>query len=309
MIHPVEPDISTKLLSNQHKDAVSDDNENGNKGFEVIRNVPVPAVAVSTRQLSPLKRDMSPATTVSPSIIDQSKKAEYDICDPLVTPVAIVPTRQLSPIRRKLSTVTATSPPIIEERSKADYDVCARGVPVSPDLSVPLSQPVLATPFPVQTVLPVQVVRTIPLSSPVLPIIPVPLTPSELVPYLVQPSKSDLPVMKFPPILPVNPVLPAQKLSNVDTVRAAASISTRPANATPTSTTTKRCASVTAALTAAAAATAATKRLTARNKLICLSSSMDIDDKPPHEFMSLSLSPPLNRRREMPALRGPFVSL
>lgn len=38
------------------------------------------------------------------------------------------------------------------------------------------------------------------------------------------------------------------------------------------------------------------------------SNSMD-DDKTQQDFLSLSLSPPLNRRRDMPALRGPFVSL
>ncbi|XP_043650051.1 SRSF protein kinase 3 isoform X3 [Drosophila teissieri] len=33
------------------------------------------------------------------------------------------------------------------------------------------------------------------------------------------------------------------------------------------------------------------------------------EDKAQQDFLSLSLSPPLNRRRDMPALRGPFVSL
>ncbi|KAM7358026.1 serine-arginine protein kinase at 79D isoform 3-T3 [Cochliomyia hominivorax] len=38
------------------------------------------------------------------------------------------------------------------------------------------------------------------------------------------------------------------------------------------------------------------------------SSLMD-EDKAQQDFLSLSLSPPLNRRRDMPALRGPYVSL
>lgn len=33
------------------------------------------------------------------------------------------------------------------------------------------------------------------------------------------------------------------------------------------------------------------------------------EEKAQQDFLSLSLSPPLNRRRDMPALRGPFVSL
>lgn len=33
------------------------------------------------------------------------------------------------------------------------------------------------------------------------------------------------------------------------------------------------------------------------------------EERAQQDFLSLSLSPPLNRRREMPALRGPFVSL
>lgn len=33
------------------------------------------------------------------------------------------------------------------------------------------------------------------------------------------------------------------------------------------------------------------------------------EDKAQQDFLSLSLSPPLNRRRDMPSLRGPFVSL
>lgn len=37
-------------------------------------------------------------------------------------------------------------------------------------------------------------------------------------------------------------------------------------------------------------------------------SSLD-EDKAQQDFLSLSLSPPLNRRRDMPALRGPYVSL
>ena len=54
------------------------------------------------------------------------------------------------------------------------------------------------------------------------------------------------------------------------------------------------------------------KRLSDKKSILFPSSSVD-DDKQSgpatHEFLSLSLSPPLNRRREMPALRGPFVSL
>ncbi|XP_059226848.1 SRSF protein kinase 2 isoform X2 [Stomoxys calcitrans] len=38
-------------------------------------------------------------------------------------------------------------------------------------------------------------------------------------------------------------------------------------------------------------------------------SSLVDEDKAQQDFLSLSLSPPLNRRRDMPALRGPYVSL
>ncbi|XP_019892207.2 SRSF protein kinase 1 isoform X2 [Musca domestica] len=38
-------------------------------------------------------------------------------------------------------------------------------------------------------------------------------------------------------------------------------------------------------------------------------SSIVDEDKAQQDFLSLSLSPPLNRRRDMPALRGPYVSL
>lgn len=280
IVHPVEPDISTNLLSKQRKDERVDNNENGNKAATVTRDVSVTVNALSMRQLSPIKRDMSP--TLSQTITDQRKKSESVIYDVLVTADAL-PSHHLSPIRRNMSPATKISPSITDQCNKSVYDVCSRAVPISPDRPIPLILP----------------------ASPVLanqpdPILPVPLT----LPDLVLLSKVDEPVMNYSTVTPVKPVP-----SMLSIVQTTGPISARPANDTPTSTTTKRCASVTAALTAAAAATAATKRLTARNKLICLSSSMDIDDKPPHEFMSLSLSPPMNRRREMPALRGPFVSL
>lgn len=275
VVHPVEPDVSPRaLLSNQHTDASSADNEHGKEANTCIRDVavpadvvstrplirdaPVPANAVSTRHLSPARMDALPTTKIfSQSITDQRKKPENVISNVSVTADA-VPSRQLSPIRRNISPAATTSPPIYDIRSTA---VTVRPVPVLAAHPVPTDHPILSVPL--------------------------------ILPDLVPHSKVDLPVTSVLPPVPSVPLL-----SHADTVRA---------NDTPTPT--KRCASVTAALTAAAAATAATKRLTARNKLICLSSSMDIDDKPPHEFMSLSLSPPLNRRREMPALRGPFVSL
>lgn len=288
MIHPVEPAISNKFLSNQQKDGCAGDNEHGNRLDTGIRDASVTVDAILTRQLSPIRRDILPTTKLSKSINDPRKNT--DICDASSTADA-VPLRQLSPLRSIHSQATRTSPSVHDPDNIAPFETCARVVPISPVLHVAV-QPVLPVP--------VQPARST--SPPALPLQPadvsISVIPSGLPPvplsrqHTVLPVKTNLPVL--PPIQPVKPVSSALPISTADRTNAS---------------TTKRCASVTAALTAAAAATAATKRLTARNKLICLSSSMDIDDKPPHEFMSLSLSPPLNRRREMPALRGPFVSL